>query len=115
MKCVGRVARIGEKISAYGILVGKPEEKRELGISRHRWDNDIKWTLGSIIGQCGLSQGRDKWRLTTITVLNIWVPRDTGSFLYLTFGFLEKQGVSRIENLNSVRHREFLFLNIWAS
>jgi hypothetical protein len=41
---------MGENISAYGVLVGKPEEKRELGIPRDRWDNDIKWTLGNRVG-----------------------------------------------------------------
>jgi hypothetical protein len=30
------VARMGEKSNAYRILVGKPEEKRPLGRSRHR-------------------------------------------------------------------------------
>ena len=83
MKYFRRVARIGEKISACGVLVGKPEGKRELGIPRRRWDNDMKWSLGNRIGQRGLTQVRDKWRLSTITVLNIWVLRDTGSFLYL--------------------------------
>jgi hypothetical protein len=112
MKWFGRVARIGEKIIAYGVLVRKPEEKRELGIPRRRWDKDIKWTLGNRMGQCGLAQGRDKWRLTTITVLNIWVPRDTGSFLYLTFGFLEKQGVCCIVRVESVRYRELLVLYV---
>ena len=51
MKWVGRVARMEKKISVYGVLVGKPEEKRELGIHRRRWDNDIKWTLGNKRGQ----------------------------------------------------------------
>jgi hypothetical protein len=28
---------MGEKRNAYRILVGKPDEKRELGRPRHRW------------------------------------------------------------------------------
>jgi hypothetical protein len=27
------------------ILVGKPEGKRPLGRARHRWEDNIKWTL----------------------------------------------------------------------
>jgi hypothetical protein len=31
----------GEKRNTYRILVGKPEEKRPLGRSRHRWEDNI--------------------------------------------------------------------------
>jgi hypothetical protein len=34
MKWAGRVSRIGEKINAYRLLVGKPEGKRPLGRPR---------------------------------------------------------------------------------
>jgi hypothetical protein len=34
MKWTGHVAQMGEKRNAYGILVGKPEEKRSLGKPR---------------------------------------------------------------------------------
>jgi hypothetical protein len=37
-----------EKINAYRILVGKPEEKRPLGRPRHRPVNDIKMDLRDI-------------------------------------------------------------------
>jgi hypothetical protein len=37
MRWAGHVARMGEKKSAYKILVGKPEEKRPLGRPRHKW------------------------------------------------------------------------------
>jgi hypothetical protein len=42
------VARIGEKINVYTILMGKPEGKRQLGQSRHRWEDNIKIDLGEI-------------------------------------------------------------------
>jgi hypothetical protein len=38
----------GENMTAYRILIGKPEEKRPLGRPRHRWMNNIKIDLGAI-------------------------------------------------------------------
>jgi hypothetical protein len=37
-----------EKISAYRILVGKPEGKRPLGRQRRRWVDNIKFDLREI-------------------------------------------------------------------
>jgi hypothetical protein len=34
----------GERISAYGVLVGRPEGKTPLGRPMHRWEDNIKWT-----------------------------------------------------------------------
>jgi hypothetical protein len=45
MRCVGHVARIGEKRNAYRILVGMPEGKRSLGRPRRRWVDNIKMDL----------------------------------------------------------------------
>jgi hypothetical protein len=39
------VARMGEKRNAYRILVGKPEGKKPLGRTRHRWVDNIKMDL----------------------------------------------------------------------
>jgi hypothetical protein len=36
---------MGEKRSAYRILVGKPEGKRSLERPRHKWDDNIKMDL----------------------------------------------------------------------
>jgi hypothetical protein len=36
---VGHVALIEDRRSAYRVMVGKPEGKRELGTPRCRWDN----------------------------------------------------------------------------
>jgi hypothetical protein len=41
----GYVARMGNKRSVYRILVGKPEGKKQLGIPRHRWEDNIKIEL----------------------------------------------------------------------
>jgi len=44
MKCMGHVARIGEKRGAYRDLVGKFEGTRKLDRPRHRWE-DFKMDL----------------------------------------------------------------------
>jgi hypothetical protein len=46
MRWAGHVARIGEKRSAYRLLVGKPEGKRPLGRPRRRWVDNIMKDLG---------------------------------------------------------------------
>jgi hypothetical protein len=33
----------GERGSVYRVLVGKPEGKRILGRTRHRWEGNIRW------------------------------------------------------------------------
>jgi hypothetical protein len=38
----------GEKRNAYGMLVGKPEEKRPLGRPRRKWVDNIKMDLREI-------------------------------------------------------------------
>jgi hypothetical protein len=55
MRWAGHVARMGEKRNAYGVLVGKPEEKRTVGRPRRRWLNNIKMDLREI-GWCGLDR-----------------------------------------------------------
>jgi hypothetical protein len=45
MRWAGHVARMGEKRSAYRLLVGKPEGKRPLGRPRRRWVDNIRMNL----------------------------------------------------------------------
>jgi hypothetical protein len=45
MKWAGNVARMGAKMNAYKILVGKPEGKRSLRRRRCRWVDYIKMDL----------------------------------------------------------------------
>jgi hypothetical protein len=42
MRWAGHVARMRERRGTYSVLVGKPEGKRSLGTSRHRWEDYIK-------------------------------------------------------------------------
>jgi hypothetical protein len=48
MRWAGHVARMGEKRSAYRLLVGKPEGKRPLGRPRRRWVDNIRLDLGEV-------------------------------------------------------------------
>jgi hypothetical protein len=45
MRWAGHVARKGEKMNAYRILVGMLEVKRQLGRPRHWWVDNIKMGL----------------------------------------------------------------------
>jgi hypothetical protein len=48
IRWTGYVARMGENMNAYRILVGKPEEKRPLRRPRRRWVDNIKIDLREI-------------------------------------------------------------------
>jgi hypothetical protein len=55
---------MGEKRDAYGILMGKPEERTPIGRPRRRWVDNIKTDLRVIVWggmDCvDLAQDRDK-------------------------------------------------------
>jgi hypothetical protein len=65
MRGTGHIARMVMKRNAYMILVGKPEGKRPLGRSRHRWVDNIKMGLREIgwggMDWIDLAQDRDQW------------------------------------------------------
>ena len=42
IRWAGHIARMGERIGAYRVLVGKPERTRPLGRPRHRREDNIK-------------------------------------------------------------------------
>ena len=50
------VARMGERIGPYSVLVGKPEGKRPLGRPRRRWDDNIKMYLREVGSGHGLDR-----------------------------------------------------------
>jgi hypothetical protein len=76
---------MGEKRNAYGILVRKPEGKRQLGRRRRRWVDNIKIDLREKgwggMGWIDLAQDRDRWGALVNTVMNLRVPLNAGKFL----------------------------------
>jgi hypothetical protein len=78
MNWVRHVARLGEKMNAYRILVGKPEGKRLMERPRHRWMGNIKMDV-RVIGWDGMNwvdvaQDRDNLRVLVNTVMKLRVP-----------------------------------------
>ena len=78
MRWAGHVAPMGERRDVYRVLVGKPERKRPLGRSRHRWEDNIKMDLPKVGGRnmdwIRLAQDRDRWREIVTAVMNIMIP-----------------------------------------
>jgi hypothetical protein len=75
MRWAGYVARIGEKMNVYRLLVGKPEGKRQLGRPRRRWTDNIKLEIGmNVLGWIGLAQDRYRLRALVSSVMNLRVP-----------------------------------------
>jgi hypothetical protein len=64
MRLAGNVARMETTKNAYKTFVGEPEGKRALGISRHRWEDNIRMVLREIGWEAAewmnLAQDRDQ-------------------------------------------------------
>jgi hypothetical protein len=57
----------------YKVLVGKPEGKRPLGISRRRWEDGIRMDLKISFGGVDwiwLAQDEDQWQAVVSAVMN---------------------------------------------
>jgi hypothetical protein len=69
---------MGEGRCVYRVLVGRPEGKRQLRRSRHRWEDNIKLDVRwiGIDGANWIQLAQDRVHLRTFvnTVMNPWVP-----------------------------------------
>jgi len=78
MRWAGYVARMGEEMGVYRVLVGKPERRRPLGRPRCRWVDNIRRDLEEVgcgyRDWIGLDQDRDRWRTLVSAVMNLRVP-----------------------------------------
>jgi hypothetical protein len=65
MRWTGQVECIRDMRNVYNILIGKPEGKRPLGRSRHRWEDNIKMDLKEILWEVvdwiNLAKDRENW------------------------------------------------------
>ena len=54
---MGRVSFMGDRKGVYRVMVGKPEEKRQLGRPSHRWEDNIKMDLQEVCWGGGVWTG----------------------------------------------------------
>jgi hypothetical protein len=91
MRWAGHVARMGEEIEVYKVLVRKPEGKSPLERPRRRWEDGIRMDLRETgsggVDWIRLAQDRDRWRAVVSAVMNLRVlaPR---SYLVIVFIFI---------------------------
>jgi len=78
MRWAGHVARMGEEMGAYRVLVAKLEGKRPLGRPRRRWVDNIRTDLYEVgcgyMDWIGLAQDKNGWRTLVSAVMNLRVP-----------------------------------------
>jgi hypothetical protein len=78
MRWAGHMARMGEEREVYRVLVGEPLGKRQLGIPRRRWVDNIRTDLQEVecgyMDWIGLAQDRDRWRTLLNAVMDLGVP-----------------------------------------
>jgi hypothetical protein len=64
MRSAGHIERMGAKMNAYRLLVGKPDGRRPLGRPRRRWVDNIRMDLEEVgwgdVDWIGLAQDRNR-------------------------------------------------------
>jgi hypothetical protein len=77
LRWVGHVACIREDWNVYQVLMGKPEGKRPLGRSSHKWEDGLRMDLREIgwgsINWIQLAQDMDQWWAFVNTVMDLRV------------------------------------------
>ena len=62
-----------------------PSLSRPLGITRRRWEDNIKIDLQEVgygsMDWIELAQDRDRWRTLVSAIMNLRVPQNAGNFL----------------------------------
>jgi len=78
------VAWKGDKRGTHRVLVGRPEEKKPLGRSNRRWEDNIKMDLQEVgrgdIYWVDLAQDRDRWPVLVNAVMNLRFHKMRGIF-----------------------------------
>jgi hypothetical protein len=78
MRWAGHVARMGEWMGVYMVLVGRLECKRPLRKPRRRWEDNIMMDLREVgidgANWIQLAQDKVRWRPFVNTVINLRVP-----------------------------------------
>jgi len=78
MTWVVHVARMGERIGVYRVMVGRLEGKRPLGRPNLRWKENIKMDIQElgfgVMDWIELAQVEDRWRTLVNAVMNLRVP-----------------------------------------
>ena len=78
MRWAGHVARMGQEMGVYRVLVGKPEGRRSLGRPRRRWVDNIRMDLQEVgcgyMDWIGMVLDTEIWRTLVSAVMNLRVP-----------------------------------------
>jgi hypothetical protein len=69
---------MGETRNSCKIFVRKPQEKRQLGRLRRRWEDNIGMYVREVgwegVDWMHVAKDRDQWRAVVNTVMNLLVP-----------------------------------------
>jgi len=69
---------MGESRCVHRVLVGKTEEKRPLGRSRHRWEDNMKADLQEVgfegMDWINVAQDRNRWWALVNAIMKLRVP-----------------------------------------
>jgi hypothetical protein len=83
MRWAGHVARVGDIIGKYRVLIGRPQERRPLGTPR--WEDIIKVDFKEMewLGEdfIDMAQERVRWLALVNAAMNLRVPQNSGKFL----------------------------------